>query len=70
MKKLTLTFLDATGKSVTLAPTLAAETLSAEQVKDFMTQLIDLELFEHNGVLKYRQIASAKYVDTLTTDLF
>lgn len=70
MKKLSLTFLDAAGKSVTLTPTLADSTLSATQVKDFMEQLIQLELFERNGLLKYSQVAGARYIETLTTELF
>ncbi|WEG73803.1 DUF2922 domain-containing protein [Vagococcus intermedius] len=70
MKKLSLNFLDAAGKPVTLTPRLADSSLSAEQVKYFMEQLIQLELFERNSVLKYSQIASAKYIETLTTDLF
>ena len=70
MKKLYMHFLNEDGKRTTLSPKLVSQTLPPEKVKEFMELIIDLDVFEVKGRKKYVEIVSAKYVETITTDLF
>ncbi|MGO2084077.1 DUF2922 domain-containing protein [Vagococcus sp.] len=70
MKKLNLTFLNAVGKQTTLTPTIAKQDLTADEVKNLMAEIIKLKAFEKEGTQLYTTAKSAKYVETVTTDLF
>ncbi|HLQ39419.1 MAG TPA: DUF2922 domain-containing protein [Tetragenococcus sp.] len=70
MKKLHLTFLNAEGKTHNLIPTVAAQDLSAQEVKEAMDQLCDLAIFDKEGVKLYQSASAAKYVETIETPLF
>ncbi|MEG0254899.1 MAG: DUF2922 domain-containing protein [Vagococcus sp.] len=70
MKKLTMTFLNESGKRSQLRPTVADQDLEAGAVKDVMDGITQLDLFEKTGEKMYVETKSAKYVETITTDLF
>lgn len=70
MKKLHLLFLNEEGQTTTLIPSLAKDTLSEEEVQDFMTQLIALDLFKKNGISKFQHANGAYYSETIRTDIF
>lgn len=70
MKKLHLTFLNSEGKKHKLIPKMAAEDLTAEQVRDAMDQLVALDIFENGKVMLFQETATAKYVETIDTPLF
>lgn len=70
MKKLTMTFLNESGKRAQLRPTVADQDLEAGAVKDVMDGITQLDLFEKTGEKMYVETKSAKYVETITTDLF
>lgn len=70
MKKLHLLFLNGEGKTTTLIPSLAKDTLSEEEVQAFMTELIALNVFEKNGIQKFQHASSAYYSETIRTDIF
>ena len=70
MKKLTMTFLNEAGKNTQLRPTVAREDLSAEEVKEVMDGIVALDVFEKNGDKMYVETKSAKYTETIVTDLF
>ncbi|MDT2757686.1 DUF2922 domain-containing protein [Enterococcus asini] len=70
MKKLRMTFLDGEGKRRNLEPRIAAENLSATVVRDSMSLLRDLEIFEKDDVPLYDVVKEAKYIETIETPLF
>lgn len=70
MKKLHLYFLDSTGKKQRLTPKVAAENLTAEEVRSNMEELVALQLFQRNDAVLYETAESAKYVETIETSLF
>lgn len=70
MKKLNLTFLNALGKQITLTPTITKQDLTADEVKTLMSEITKLDAFEKEGVKLYVSTKSAKYVETVTTELF
>ncbi|MGX7025133.1 DUF2922 domain-containing protein [Vagococcus hydrophili] len=70
MKKLSMTFLNETGKKTYLRPKVASETLDAGTVKTVMDDITGLDLFEKTGEKMYAETKSAKYTETITTELF
>ncbi|MGX7013366.1 DUF2922 domain-containing protein [Vagococcus silagei] len=70
MKKLNMIFLNSLGKQVTLTPTLAKEDLDKETVQKLMTDISDLGIFEKDDVKLYSTPKAAKYVETITTEIF
>ncbi|MGX7352804.1 hypothetical protein RU97_GL002633 [Enterococcus canis] len=70
MKKLKMTFMNAANKKHTLTPTLADPNLSAEVVRENMTALTALGIFEKDSIAQFQTVDSAKYVETITTELF
>lgn len=70
MKKLHVTFLNESGKKHSWVPNVASEELTAEEVRAAADKLTELDLFEKSGVLLYQKTESAKYVETIETELF
>lgn len=70
MKKLTMTFLNEAGKKTQLRPTVADQNLEAESVKEVMDGITQLDLFEKTGEKMYVETKSAKYTETIITELF
>lgn len=46
------------------------EDLTAEEVRDAMDKIVQLGIFEKNGVKHCTAVAGAKYVETIETVLF
>ncbi|WP_265455654.1 DUF2922 domain-containing protein [Enterococcus sp. HY326] len=70
MKKLHLTFLNETGKKHTLRPALASESLTEEAVRQAMSSICELGIFEKNREQLFVEPDSAKYVETIETVIF
>lgn len=70
MKKLIITFLNSAGSKHSWSPQMAAEDLTKEEVQKLAEDLVALNLFEREGIALYQQVNSAKYVETIETDLF
>lgn len=70
MKKLHLTFVNSEGKKHKMIPRVADENLSGQTVLKVMTEVSGLPLFVKNGVTLFVAPASAKYVETIETELF
>ncbi|MGX4686664.1 DUF2922 domain-containing protein [Vagococcus sp. JNUCC 83] len=70
MKKLNLTFLNEDNKKATLVPKVANQNLSKDEVKDAMTAISALEIFEAKGKQLYVTPTSAHYSETIITELF
>lgn len=70
MKKLHLRFVNATGNKHTLIPKVAADNLTAQEARTAMMDIVQLGLFEKDNVPLYTAIDSAKYVETIETELF
>ncbi|MFV0560957.1 MAG: DUF2922 domain-containing protein [Enterococcus sp.] len=70
MKKLQLTFLNSLGKNHALTVSTVAENLTEEQIRTQMTALGELNLFSTTEATLYVKPVSAKYVETLETDVF
>ncbi|MHC5372459.1 DUF2922 domain-containing protein [Enterococcus sp. LJL120] len=70
MKKLHLTFLNEAGKKHTLRPTLASESLTEEAVRQAMSGICELGIFEKNREQLFVAPDSAKYVETIETVIF
>lgn len=70
MKKLTMTFLNEVGKQTQLRPKVTKDNLTGEEVKDVMDNITLLEVFEKSGEKMYVESKSAKYTETITTELF
>lgn len=70
MKKLTMTFLNEEGNKTQLRPTVAREDLTAEEVKAVMDGITELHIFEKQGTEMYVESKSAKYTETIVTELF
>ncbi|WP_265456034.1 DUF2922 domain-containing protein [Enterococcus sp. HY326] len=70
MHKLHLQFRNADGSRKTMIIQLCHQNLSPEIVRQAMTDLIALKLFERNGVQLYTEIVGAKYAETKVTWLF
>lgn len=70
MKKLTMTFLNEAGKKTQLRPTVADQNLEAGSVKEVMDGITQLDLFEKTGEKMYVETKSAKYTETIITELF
>ena len=70
MKKLTMTFLNEDGKKTNLRPKVADQNLSGETVKGVMDEITELDIFSKKGQKPYVEASSAKYTETITTELF
>lgn len=70
MKKLHVTFLNEAGKKHSWSPSVASETLNAQEVKAAADKLASLNLFAKDGILLYQKAEAAKYVETIETELF
>lgn len=70
MKKLHVTFSNELGKKHSFSPTIASENLSAQEVKAAADKLASLNVFAKDGILLYQKTDSAKYVETIETELF
>lgn len=70
MKKLTMTFLNEEGKNSMLRPTVASDNLSAVEVKEVMDGIAELDIFVKAGQKPFVETKSAKYTETITTELF
>lgn len=68
--KLQLEFKNALGKKHRFTPKLAREDLTAEEVRGAMDQIVQLGIFEKNGVKHCTAVSGAKYVETIETILF
>ncbi|MHC9000349.1 DUF2922 domain-containing protein [Enterococcus bulliens] len=49
---------------------MASENLSAQEVKAAADKLASLNVFAKDGILLYQKTESAKYVETIETELF
>ena len=70
MKKLIMTFLNETGKKTQLRPTVTKDDLTGEEVKSVMDGITELDVFTKEGDKMYVESKSAKYTETITTELF
>lgn len=70
MKKLTMTFLNEEGNKTQLKPTVTKDNLTAEEVKEVMDGITELDVFEKQGNKMYVESKSAKYTETIVTELF
>ncbi|BCA85017.1 hypothetical protein EsVE80_05400 [Enterococcus saigonensis] len=70
MKKLHLTFLNSEGKKHKIIPRIANENLGVTEVQQVMEEISGLSLFVKKGVTLFVAPASAKYVETIETELF
>ncbi len=66
-KDLKLVFLDENGKKKTLTPKAAREDLTTEEVKEVMENIVSLPIFRTDEVLKYAEVESAYYTETIIT---
>lgn len=70
MKKLIMTFKNEAGNNTQLKPRVAKENLGAEEVREVMDNITELDIFEKSGNKMYVETKSAKYTETITTELF
>lgn len=70
MRKLHLTFLNEDQTKKTLVIHCVHQDLSPAAVKEAMEQIIELDLFEKDGVRLMTEVYSAKYVEVIETPLF
>ncbi|MGM0123428.1 hypothetical protein IGI37_000794 [Enterococcus sp. AZ194] len=70
MKVLHLTFKNSEGKKHTFIPSLAKEDWTADEVRTKMEALKALHIFKKDEVDLFCEVDSAKYVQTLETELF
>lgn len=70
MKKLHLTFFNSEGKKHKMIPRIANENLDATKIQQVMEEISGAALFVKNGVTLFVAPASAKYVETIETELF
>lgn len=69
MKKLQMTFYNELNKKHRYTPKLAREDLTGEEVRTAMEGLVNLNIFEKNGIKHCTAIAGAKYVEVIETVL-
>lgn len=70
MKKLHMTFLNEDGSKKTMVIKCVHQDLSPAAVKEAMEQIVELDLFEKDGVRLMTEVHSAKYVEIIETPLF
>lgn len=70
MRKLHLTFLNEDQTKKTLVIHCVHQDLSPAAVKEAMEQIVELDLFEKDGVRLMTEVYSAKYVEVIETPLF
>ena len=70
MIKLVSTFLNSEGKNHNFSINNPDATKSPEEIKDALTLLTTLDIFEKDGVGLFKQVVKAKYVETIVTPIF
>lgn len=70
MRKLQLTFLNGAGKKHRWTPKAAKQDMTGDEAKTLMQGIVDIGMFQKNGVAHCTSISSAKYVETIETMLF
>lgn len=68
--KLLMEFRNELGKKHRFTPKLAREDLTSEEVRDTMDKIVQLGIFEKNGVKHCTAVSGAKYVETIETVFF
>ncbi|MGX7163138.1 DUF2922 family protein [Enterococcus massiliensis] len=69
-KKLSLTFLDGNNRPHTFMPIACREDLTEAEVREIMTEMTKVKLFEKEGVRRFCYMESAKYVEQEEQILF
>lgn len=70
MKKLQMNFFNEVGKKHRWTLKAAKQDLTGEEVQSLMEGIVDIGMFEKNGVPHCTAISDAKYVETTETVLF
>ena len=70
MIRLESTFLNSEGKSHRFSVNNPDTSKSPEEIKEALTLLTTLGIFEKDGVGLFRQVVKAKYVETIVTPIF
>ena len=70
MIRLESTFLNSIGKSHRFSVNNPDTTKSPEEIKELLTLLTTLDIFEKDGVGLFKQVVKAKYVETIVTPIF
>lgn len=69
-KQLQMIFLNEDGKQRILKPKTARDNVTAEVVRTAMDKIAELDLFEKDDASIYKEVKSARFVETIVTDLF
>lgn len=69
-KQLQMIFLNEDGKQRILKPKTARDNVTAEVVRTAMDKIAELNLFEKDDASIYKEVKSARFVETIVTDLF
>lgn len=69
-KQLQIIFLNEDGKQRILKPKTARDNVTAEVVRTAMDKIAELNLFEKNDASIYKEVKSARFIETIVTDLF
>ena len=70
MIRLESTFLNSIGKSHRFSVNNPDTSKSPEEIKELLTLLTTLDIFEKDGVGLFKQVVKAKYVETIVTPIF
>ena len=70
MIRLESTFLNSEGNSHRFSVNNPDTTKSPEEIKELLTLLTTLDIFEKDGVGLFKQVVKAKYVETIVTPIF
>ena len=70
MIRLESTFLNSEGNSHRFSVNNPDTTKSSEEIKELLTLLTTLDIFEKDGVGLFKQVVKAKYVETIVTPIF
>ena len=70
MIRLESTFLNSEGKNHRFSVNNPDTTKSSEEIKELLTLLTTLDIFEKDGVGLFKQVVKAKYVETIVTPIF
>ena len=70
MIRLESTFLNSEGKNHRFSVNNPDTTKSPEEIKELLTLLTTLDIFEKDGVGLFKQVVKAKYVETIVTPIF
>ena len=70
MIRLESTFLNSEGKNHRFSVNNPDTSKSPEEIKELLTLLTTLDIFEKDGVGLFKQVVKAKYVETIVTPIF